>query len=62
MNNRRESSGLSKEIKAGSVFENQSMQSNTLEASTHVTISTDAEKACDKIHHLFMIKTPKTCE
>ena len=50
--------GLFQGCKGGSVLENQSMQSTILTSKKkkHMIISTDAEKALDKIEHPFMIK------
>ena len=51
--------GSSQVHKDGSTYANQSASYTTLtkEKSNHMIISIDAEKAFDKVQHLFMIKT-----
>ena len=51
--------GLFQERKNSSMYANQSMiyHINKLKDKNHIIISIDAEKAFDKIQHLFMIKT-----
>jgi len=41
--------------KHGSIFAYQSMMTHTQKYKSHMIISIDAEKACDKIHHPLMI-------
>jgi len=43
--------------KHGSIFAYQSMMTHTQKYKSHMIISIDAEKACDKIQYPFMIKT-----
>lgn len=50
--------GLSQESKVVLTFKKQSIRYlNRIKEEHPMTISVDAERTCDKIHHLFMIKT-----